>query len=161
LKIAGKEKKGKMTKRIRKHQEGAALVVALIMLLVLTLIGIMALEASRQEVNIVGNQRIYNGAFYAAESGLEDFRKNLPADSTPFNGSTAIAGSGNTYRYKSDLIGKRYNGGIPYNVFMTTAEGTAPNFPNSGRVNIEAVIDVYAGGGGGPGGPVDEIGKYN
>ena len=151
-----------MTKEILEHQGGAALVVALIMLLVLTLVGIMALEASRQEVNIVGNQRIYNGAFYAAESGLEDFRKNLPSGSTPFNASTSIAGSGNTYRYMSNVLGVTTIGGVLYNVFDVTSEGTAPNFPNAGRVNIEAVIDVYAGGGGGGlGGPVDQIGKYN
>lgn len=150
--------------RLAFQDGGAALVVALILLLVLTLIGIMAIEASRQEVNIVGNQRIYNAAFYAAESGLEDFRKNLPvSDSTPFNASTLVAGSGNSYRYKSDLLGTRKIGGIPYKVFNVGAEGTSPNFPNAGRVNIEAVIEVYAGGGsgGGPGGAVDEIGKYN
>ena len=40
---------------------------------------------------------------------------------------------------------------------------TSPNFPNAGKVTIEAVIDIYAGGGagGGLGGPVDQIGKYN
>jgi Tfp pilus assembly protein PilX len=153
-----------MKRIVSYHENGAALIIALIMLLVLTVVGIMALDASRHEVNIVGNQRIYNSAFYAAESGFDEFRSNPPwnnpSDSIPFCGSRTIGSAGNAYRYKSDRIGSRNDGGIPYHVFKITTEGTAPNFPNAGRVNLEAVIEVAAGGTG-EGGAVDEIGKYN
>ena len=153
-----------MKKRYLCHQEGAALVVALIMLLVLTMLGIMSLDASRHEVNIAGNTRIYNAAFYASESGLDEFRSNPPwnnpSDSIPFSASKTVGTGGNTYRYKSDRIGSRNDGGILYQVFKITTEGTAPNFPNAGRVTLEAVIEVAAGGAG-AGGAVDEIGKYN
>lgn len=153
-----------MKKRYLCRQDGAALIVALLMLLVLTLVGIMTLEASRHEVNITGNTRIYNSAFYAAESGLDEFRSNPPwnnpSNIIPYCESRTIGSGGNTYRYKSDRIGFRNDGGISYQVFMITTEGTAPNFPNAGRVNIESVVEVVAGGTG-EAGAVDEIGKYN
>ncbi len=60
------------------RQKGAALIVALVLLLILTILGIMALDASLYEVNIVGNQRVYNAAFYAAESGFDEFRSSSP-----------------------------------------------------------------------------------
>jgi hypothetical protein len=154
-------------KTIHYSQRGAALVVALIMLLILTMLGIMALDASRHEVNIVGNQRVYNSAFYVAESGLDEFKTappvSNPAPSIPFTSPKSIGGGGNTYRYMSDWIGSRNDGGVPYKVFKVTTEGTAPNFPNAGRASIEAVIEVDSSGGagGGGGGPVDEVGKYN
>jgi Tfp pilus assembly protein PilX len=156
-----------MNEFVRSHEKGAALIIALIMLLILTLIGITALESSRQEVNIVGNQRVYNAAFYAAESGLEFFRTsapiNNPNNNIPFNDSTPVGNSANGYRYKSDRIGFKTVSGVPYSVFKVTAEGRAPSFPNAATVNIEAVVEIYAGGrpGGGVGGAVDEFGKYN
>jgi hypothetical protein len=155
-----------MKKVVFYREHGAALVVALIMLLILTVLGIMALDASRHEVNIVGNQRIYNSAFYAAEGGLDEFKTappvSNPAPSIPFTSPKNIGG-GNTYRYMSDWIGIRNDTGVPYKVFKVTTEGTAPNFPNAGRVTIEAVIEVDSSGGaaGGGRGPVDEGGKYN
>lgn len=131
------------------RQKGAALIVALVLLLILTILGIMALDASLYEVNIVGNQRVYHAAFYAAESGFDEFRSHPPLgdpnDNVPFSSSKPVGTSGNTYRYKWDRIGTRDDGEIPYQIFKVTAEGTAPNFPNAGRVTIEAVIEIEAG----------------
>jgi hypothetical protein len=164
--LSGKGAK-KMKRIVSYHEKGAALVVALILLLILTIVGIMALDASHHEVNIVGNQRIYNSAFYIAESGLDEFKTAPPvtnmALSIPFSSPKNIGAGGNSYRYKSDWIGLRDVGGITYRVFNVATEGTAPNFPNAGKVTIEAVIEVDSSGGagGGGGGPVDEAGKYN
>jgi len=132
------------------RQKGVALIVALVLLLILTLLGIMALDATLHEVNIVGNQRVYNAAFYAAESGFDEFRSNPPLDDpndhVPFSSSKPVGTSGNTYRYRWDRIGTRYDGEIPYQIFKVTAEGTAPNFPNDGRVTIEAVVEIEGAG---------------
>jgi Tfp pilus assembly protein PilX len=131
-------------------QKGAALIVALVLLLILTILGIMALDASLYEVSIVGNQKVYNAAFYAAEGGFDEFRSNPPLghpnDHVPFSSPKPVGTSGNTCRYKWDRIGTRDDGGISYEIFKVTAEGTAPNFPNTGRVTIEAVIEIEAGG---------------
>ena len=68
----------KPTNRL-KDQKGMALVVALIMLLVLTLIGLSAVNMSTYETNIAGNERVYNLAFYTADGGIENFRGRVSA----------------------------------------------------------------------------------
>ena len=53
---------------IIKNKNGVALVVALIMLLILTFIGISAISTTTFETNISGNERVGTGAFYASEA---------------------------------------------------------------------------------------------
>ena len=129
-------------------QKGTVLIVALVLLLILTILGIMALDASLYEINIVGNQRAYHAAFYAAESGFDEFRSNPPLndpdDHAPFSNSKPVGTSGNTYRYKWDRIGTRSDGETLWQIFKVTAEGTAPNLSNTGRVTIETVIEIEA-----------------
>ena len=54
------------------HQRGAALVIALIMLLVMTVLGITAMQVTRMEERMAGNSRDVNLAFQGAEAGLRD-----------------------------------------------------------------------------------------
>ena len=54
------------------RQRGAALVVALIMLLVMTVLGIAAMQVTRMEERMAGNSRDVNLAFQSAEAGLRD-----------------------------------------------------------------------------------------
>ena len=56
---------------ILENQSGAALVVALIMMVVLTLIGLASIFSSTFEIKISGNKRCSTNAFYAADSGLQ------------------------------------------------------------------------------------------
>lgn len=66
-----------MTERILKQgpgrvdQSGTALVLALFMITVLTVIGTMVLNTSIVEIKMANNQKISAQAFYAAEAGLE------------------------------------------------------------------------------------------
>ena len=53
---------------IIKNKNGVALVIALIMLLILTFIGISAISTTTFETNISGNERVGTGAFYASEA---------------------------------------------------------------------------------------------
>jgi Tfp pilus assembly protein PilX len=55
---------------ILKDQGGAAIVIALIMMIVLTLIGIASTMTSTFEIKLSGNKRGDTDAFYAAESGI-------------------------------------------------------------------------------------------
>jgi len=61
-----------MKENIIKHQKGVALVIALIILLVLTLIGISAIRTTTFEISISGNERAGTDAFYAAEAGIQE-----------------------------------------------------------------------------------------
>ncbi len=63
----------------RQHQHGAALIVALIFLLVMTVIGTTAMRASTMQERMAGNIRDVNVSFQAAEAALreaEDFLLN-------------------------------------------------------------------------------------
>ncbi len=69
---------------IRLHdQSGAALVIALIMMVVLTLIGLASIFTSTFENKLSGNKRESTGAFFVAEAGLEAVK----ADMTNFDPS--------------------------------------------------------------------------
>ncbi len=54
-------------------EKGIALVLALLLLLVATLIGINAVNTTTFEANISGNKRASEQAFYSAEAGINEF----------------------------------------------------------------------------------------
>ncbi len=69
-----------------------ALVLGMLLLLVVTLIGISALDTSTYDIRISGNQRASVQAFYAAEAGIHEFMgrfrvgaTNQVSDSDPSN----------------------------------------------------------------------------
>jgi hypothetical protein len=57
-----------MERDILRNKNGVALVIALIMLLILTFIGISAISTTTFETNITGNERVGTAAFYASEA---------------------------------------------------------------------------------------------
>jgi type IV pilus assembly protein PilX len=67
-----------MKKNILETQKGVALIVALIILLVLTLIGISAISTTTFETSLSGNERVATDAFYAAEAGVQVGISQLP-----------------------------------------------------------------------------------
>jgi len=129
-----------MEKYFLKNQEGVALVVAIIMLLVLTLIGISGVSTTIFETKITGNYKVYNAALYTAESGVEHFRRLATPSTTSsdFNDFTSIGD--NTYRFKVDRMFTSTASGSTF--FKVTSEGIAPNFPVAGKVTIEAIVEI-------------------
>lgn len=63
--------------RIRRGQGGTVLVVSLIILLLMTLIGITAMNTTSLEEKMAGNSRDRNFAFQAAESALREAENNI------------------------------------------------------------------------------------
>lgn len=61
----------------RVQQSGAALIVSLLMLLVMTLIGVTAMEGTVLEEKMAGNYRDRNLAFQATESALRDTERYI------------------------------------------------------------------------------------
>jgi hypothetical protein len=55
---------------IMKNERGIALIVAMVMLVLLTMVGIFALNTSSTELHIVGNYRNTEEAFFAADAGV-------------------------------------------------------------------------------------------
>jgi Tfp pilus assembly protein PilX len=67
-----------MDPSVFKNEKGVALVIALIMLIILTFIGISSISSSVFETKISGNERVGSSAFYAAEGGVYDGISRLP-----------------------------------------------------------------------------------
>jgi len=127
-------------------QKGIALVVALVMLLVLTFVGVAAISLTSYEARIAGNERVYNNAFYAGDGGIENFRGR--ASTGEFVYSVATTGS---YQVAiGDCVSNvTYSrrpgpdfGGVPTVDFLVRSEGVSPSFPTAGRVVIESIIEV-------------------
>jgi len=127
-------------------QNGVALVVALIMLLVLTFLGFAAVSLTSYESKIAGNERVYNNAFYASDGGIDNFRGRASTGEFVYvhtsMGSYQVAigdcVSNVTYtrRPGPDL------GGNPTVDFFVRSEGVSPGFPVAGRVVIESIVNV-------------------
>jgi hypothetical protein len=137
-----------MKRDIFENQRGVSLVIALMILLVLTLIGISAISTTTFETNIAGNERLYNRAFYTADAGVDYFVSNgssyisLPnsggtvdsrTDGIPLGGDYFLV---NWTRTLSDLgYPRKYE-------FKITSQGISPSFPTAGKIEIEAVVEV-------------------
>jgi len=131
------------------NQQGASFIIALLILLVLTLIGINAINTSVFETNIAGNERLYNNAFFVGDAGIDYFYGTCNAfiplpqtsgtiDSNAMGLNNALGGS----RFNVTWRKIREETGPPKKVeFLVVSEGVAPNFPVAGRVTIEAIIE--------------------
>ena len=82
------------------NQKGFALVIAMVMLLVLTLIGVSSIFSTVYEANIAGNDRLGSAAFYAAVGGAEAGFSNLPSTGS----YTGTLGSDESYRSGKMLV---------------------------------------------------------
>lgn len=75
-----------METSVLRNEKGVALVIALIMLIVLTLIGISSINSSIFETKLSGNERVGSSAFYAAEGGVYVGISRVP-DITAYSGT--------------------------------------------------------------------------
>jgi hypothetical protein len=71
------------SKLVLRNESGAALVVALLMIVILSLIGLASSSTSTFEIRLSGNKRGATDAFYSADSGLQ----SVVADMANFNAS--------------------------------------------------------------------------
>jgi hypothetical protein len=65
------------TTKIFTNENGAALVIALMMMIMLTLVGLGSIFTSTFEVKLSGNKRASTNAFYAADSGVQVIMANI------------------------------------------------------------------------------------
>lgn len=67
------------------NQKGSALIIALIVMAVLTLVGLSAINTATVENKIVGNERIYQENFYLAESGVNEAAQEIESETSSDN----------------------------------------------------------------------------
>jgi hypothetical protein len=77
--------------KVIKDEKGSVLVIALIMLVLLTILGITATTTSNIEVQIANNERNYKQAFYVANAGIEHARASLAAALAQYQGAQISA----------------------------------------------------------------------
>ena len=146
-----------------RDQRGSALVYALLMLVVLTILGIAALTTSTVEVQISGNDKVYKRSFYAADGGTNMYSElleqnieergvwvddNTRGDVMIHHGSFYLNSPSNTPNPRpADLSDATPN----YDAFYpsTTTAGTGPrtNLKVSGNVGLSngSAVQLAAG----------------
>ena len=62
-----------------RSEEGAALIISLLLLLVLTVLALSLINTSTFEIGISGNEKTRLEAFYAAEAGIQMALSQLPS----------------------------------------------------------------------------------
>jgi Tfp pilus assembly protein PilX len=82
-----------MAANTRRRERGAALITALVILTLLTLIGLAATNTSMLETMISSSERSHAEAFYAAEAGIEHLRRNLLTLFVDKNAANIAAGN--------------------------------------------------------------------
>src|SRR3989442_8705746 len=101
------------TKKIKRYgQNGAALVIALLLLLLLTGMTVAMVLSTSSDMLINGYYRNFRGSFYAADSGLSIARQDmvtqlLAAGNTKFNGTTQPIPAGTENTVKT-LVNTKY-----------------------------------------------------
>lgn len=121
-------------------EKGVALVIALIMLLLLTFIGISAISTTTFETHIAGNERVGTDAFYASEAifqvGLKQLddpvstnkikpipRKEIGKDSYGWSGSRMDKGSPKGFTSFGSYPKAGYDSSWAFNRYQINATG--------------------------------------
>jgi type IV pilus assembly protein PilX len=99
-----------------KDQKGAVLVIAIIMLLILSIIGIYAMGSSTIEVKIAGQKKFYDASLNYADAGVQYVREQ---DTSAFAGITTsptdCANTSNNYPCPSGSVGNTCTNCCPTN----------------------------------------------
>lgn len=123
-------KKKEMLRTLR-NEDGSVLVVALVMLVLLTIIGISASTTSTIEIQIAGNEKIYKQNFFRAEGGAMDGVQTLENTATPL----------------TDLAQINCSSSVDPCVLMTAptdAEIRDNNFPTNRTQSLDAQSNFFA-----------------
>jgi len=141
---------------VLKNQSGAALVIALVMMVVLTLIGLASIFTSSFELKISGNKRGSTDAFYRGEGGMqvvtarvENFSTSLhnyPYDPYTDGNNIPVLASG-SITYNSAMLGAPRGVGVSATNFefqhflvTSTGEDQTDLNPIKSRCNIQEKV---------------------
>lgn len=142
------------------RQQGAVLIVSMIILLLLTILGVTSMRSTNLEERMAGNMRDKHVAFEAAEAGIaeaEDFIETVVLTSA-FRANTAGLYDGThldlwktldwsdsaKYRSASDITTSHGVGASPKYIIEYIAE---PGVTNEAKYNLDNYGGTSAGGG--------------
>jgi type IV pilus assembly protein PilX len=107
------------------RQHGAVLFIALVMLVLLTLIGITAMQVTLLQERMAGGFRVQHQAFEAAEGTLKDQRQTLNNDA---------AASGPSY-YSPDAVLITDNA-LPWSTWVNAEPSTTPSTQVNAHISV-------------------------
>jgi type IV pilus assembly protein PilX len=138
-----------------RKQRGAALVVGLLLLLILTLLAVSSMNSASVEFIMAGNEQYHQNAFQAAETGIAQamITDNYnPGDTTlPHTIGAAVTGS-TTDKYSAQI--DRQLNGMPQSALMWTGsldtfssyhfviDSTGTSARNGAAENIQGVVMI-------------------
>jgi type IV pilus assembly protein PilX len=128
-----------MTPRYLRRQDGAALVIGLLLLLVLTLLAISGITTATLELQMAGNQQYQQRAFQAAEIAIEQaietatFNTSIPSTATNAKVDPDDASNDDNYDYVMDFDDENGTTAVPGGGYSLGTGFQAYHF------NIEAV----------------------
>ena len=142
------------------HEEGSVLIIAMIILILVTLLGIAATTTSTFEIEVAGRDRLRKQVFYAAEAGIEQARAVLASQfaisNTPLIaagqapnwdfallGSDMIAGGGDDATGQNFATGAHWLEGVPFGQFTYTVR-VWNNNDGGGLQDLDAIIWVQS-----------------
>ena len=125
----------------RQRQHGAALFIALIMLLVVTLLALSSTREAALETRLVSAYTLQQNVSASAEMGLRDGENAVTKPITPLAPTTDCAGGTNPPPCLLKLIGSAYS----YAMLFGTANKYRPYKPANGtEANPGTAINWYA-----------------
>ncbi len=142
-----------MKRLVLKDEKGVALVIALIMLLVLTLIGMASVSSSVFEAKISGNDRFGTAAFYAAKGGIDrgiaqlptitEYSGNIGSDET-YRSGTLTPSSPQPQKSLGLTFKPGYDPAFEFKRFQVNAVGES--FGARKEIEVQVLLGPYAGG---------------
>jgi len=134
-----------MGKNIVENDRGIALVVALMMLLVLTLIGINAITSTTYETSISGNERVGTDAFYASEAGIHLGINQVP-NTNPI--SRTKLGEDSYYRSQIRAFGPYLaeGFGLPWQFERFRVNAAGESFRATREIEVQVRYGPFPGG---------------
>ncbi len=124
------------------NERGLALVVALMLLVLLTVMGLAAISTTTTEIQLTANERTDAQAFHSAEAGIKEalYRKTLPQSGTTLiaNGGSYAMVDGATFNAAiadpAVVAGGNPDPNWQYNVYFGT--------PPAGTTNVRSILSA-------------------
>lgn len=131
------------------RESGAALVIGLLLLVVLTLLAISGMNTASLEFIMARNEQVKQESFHAAESGIDAKIEDLslytayvPLTVTSSDNDLAIPGSSATYDYSVQYIDQ---GGAPSGYSTSEYAGYHFKVTSTGKAGSSAEMTVEQG----------------
>ncbi|HEY6507552.1 MAG TPA: PilX N-terminal domain-containing pilus assembly protein [Vicinamibacterales bacterium] len=131
------------TVRSPAHEKGAALIVGLVLLLVLTVLGVSGINMATLELTMTGNTQAAQFAFQAAETGIDEALSGPVDTVTPFVLPVTGIGDG-TYTFEGQIACAATTP-VPEGIYSEGGGARAIHFDatSTGRMPARNAVSVH------------------